>query len=457
MKRLNYNWYFVLCTFVLALVSCKPNAPKPEDVIFSSDEDELAAILKKENARHDSLYRIYNINEFMEEFMTEEGNFLSDTTPYRSRSTCDNKIYLYAVDTIKTDTIGIYIRGRVCTDDYAGNFYKAMVIQQITDWNTGEEIDQQCLRISVDMGSVNGQYPMGQEILIRCNGLSIGRYANQPQLCVPAYNNNIYAVNNTEKVGWGPGRIPASRFRKATKMIGAPDRDKLKYDSYLLKDLFNESKPNGVPRKFDYNNASLDEKKAFMKKIREADGRLVTIRRVCFTGYTTNSSPKTKLYEKCIYHDPNPPYKDDSASLTNVFAPTTNNLNYPQSRVLCDFSDRPFNPASGSQLTLCCSCSEYSKFANFFFPGAMPDFKNAVAYCQMFKGTVTGILGWYCDNATRDDKGLQYLTGLEWSVTPRGIPGVGVADIDMKYEDGTVIWEPTEFDPKEYQEKLKNK
>ena len=35
------------------------------------------------------------------------------------------------IDTIKTDTLGVYIRGRISTDDYSGNFYKSMVIQQI--------------------------------------------------------------------------------------------------------------------------------------------------------------------------------------------------------------------------------------------------------------------------------------------------------------------------------------
>ena len=37
----------------------------------------------------------------------------------------------------------VYIRGRVTTDDYAGNFYKAMCIQQIVDGK------QQALRLSV--------------------------------------------------------------------------------------------------------------------------------------------------------------------------------------------------------------------------------------------------------------------------------------------------------------------
>lgn len=423
---------------IAMMTSCEPNAPKQKDLAI--DENQLDSILRVENPQG---YRIYNMDDFLDAFMTEEGNFLSDTTPYRTRSTKDNKFYLYAVDTIKTDTIGIYLRGRVCTDDYGGNFYKALVIQQVTDWNTGAEIDQQCLRISVDMGSVNGLYPMGQEILIRCNGLSVGRYANQPQLCVPAYNNNIYAINNTQKVGWGPGRIPAARFRKATKRIGWPDASKLKVDEYKLSELFNL-----IPRKIDYDRVSDAQKAEFMKQVRYADGRLVRIRRVCFTGYTNNDGD----IAKCIYHDPTPPYKDDSASLANVFAPTTNNIGYPPNRILCDANDTYVPGDLKDTLSLSCSNSEYSKFSNFFLPGAKDDFKDAVTYCPYYQGKVTGILGWYCDNATGTKNGnLSKLTGQEWSVTPRGILGYGVNDIDMNYNG--IPWVPQEFDPKVYKEK----
>lgn len=448
MKANKYIVYAVLCTFVLSLASCEPNAPKPADV--TTDETELEDILTKENPNG---YRIYNINDFLDEFMTEEGNFLSDTTPYRTRSTNDNKFYLYSVDTIKTDTIGIYLRGRVCTDDYAGNFYKTLIIQQVTDWTTGATIDQQCLRVSVDMGSVNGMFPMGQEILIRCNGLSVGRYANQPQLCVPAYNNNIYAIKAEEKVGWGPGRIPAARFRKAVKRIGVPEPNKLVIKEYTLNSLFNEDN-GGVPHKIDYNNAKDSEKAAFMKRVRYADGTLVRIKNVAFTGYTNNDGK----VEKCIYHDPNPPYKDDSASLANVFAPTTNNIGYPPSRILFDPNETDYypsgeKPGGGVQYSLCCSNSEYSKFSTFFLPGAKEDFQNAVTYCKYYSGSVSGILGWYCDNATGTKKGnLKNLWGLEWSVTPRGIPGYGVNDINMKYNN--TPWVPKEFDQQVYKEKM---
>ena len=196
MKTSKYLSYIVLSTLALAFVACEPRALNGDDVFLK--EESLDEVLKAENPEG---YQFYELNEFLDVFMTEKGNFASDTCPYRERS----------YD--------------------AGNFYKAMVIQQVVNGK------QQSLRISVDLGSVGGLYLMGQEIIIRCNGLAVGRYANQPQLCVPSYNNNIYAMNASQKVGWCPGRIQGSVFRKATRMIGTPDPTKLQYDTVTLAEL----------------------------------------------------------------------------------------------------------------------------------------------------------------------------------------------------------------------------
>ena len=162
MRKSLYTYAMVLAMPIVALMSsCEPRDLNENDVFTS--EDQLTQILEAENPEG---YKIYNLNEFLDTFMTEEGNFASDTCPYRTRSTNGNGLFLYAVDTLPTNGAGIYIRGRVTTDDYAGNFYKAMIIQQIVN---GE---QQNLRISVDMGSSGGIFQLGQEILIRCNGLA---------------------------------------------------------------------------------------------------------------------------------------------------------------------------------------------------------------------------------------------------------------------------------------------
>ncbi len=419
MKTKNIS-YIVLCTLVLGLMaSCEPKALQESDV-FSSNE--LDQALQAENPEG---WEVYNLNDFLDAFMTESGNFADDSlASYRTRSMYVNgtdTLYLYAMDTIPVNGKGIYIRGRVTTDDFGGNFYKSLVIQQIVDWKTGATIDQQNLRISVDLGSVGGLYQVGQEILVRCNGLAIGRYANQPQLCVPTYNNNIYALSAGEKVGWNPGRIPSARFRAATRMIGHPDASLLVYDEVTLADLYAKIKRLPEPKADD------------MDAVRKMDGRLVRIVGVHFTGEYNDQGD----IAKCEYDDPE--RKDSKA---NVFAPTTNNVGYPQNRFVQD---------QGSN-KICVSNSEYAKFAYYFLPGAGPD---GIGGCVNFEGSVTGILGWYVDNAIGTKAGtLKNLTGYEWSVTPRGIPGIGLPDIQMFYQGDTENpWVPKEFDPKEYKEK----
>jgi len=424
MKTIKYISYLVLCTFVLVLASCEPKALKPEDVFTTPDEAAIAQMLSDENPQG---YRIYSINEFLDAFMTEKGDFGDEETPYRTRATNGNGIYLFSIDTIKTDTIGIYIRGRVTTDDYAGNFYKALVIQQAISWTLpGSTVDlqQQNLRISVDLGSAGGMFQLGQEILIRCNGLAVGRYANQPQLCVPSYNNNIYASSANQKVGWAPGRIPSAKFRNAVKMIGIPDQSKLVYDECNLTDL-------QTKRGLDFTKVSVTL--ADMDKIRKLDGRLVRLTGVQFSGKYFEQDGSTS---NCVYAHP------DSVKTANTFAPTTQNVGHPQSRVLTN--------KSGAR-SICCSNSEYCKFSNYFLPGAAADSAKAVADCSNWRGSVTGILGWYFDNAAYWSQ-LSTTNGKEWSVTPRGIPGIGVADIDMKHAVTGDAWVPREFDPIEYQE-----
>jgi hypothetical protein len=273
--------------------------------------------------------------------------------------------------------------------------------------------EQQNLRISVDMGSSGGMFQLGQEILVRCNGLAVGRYANQPQLCVPSYNNNIYAMNASQKVGWAPGRISSARFRNAVRMIGVPDQSKLKYDTITLKQLYTE-----IPIRPSIDAAGMD-------KIRKIDGRLVVIKNVWFTGQANDNGEIVN----CIYAHP------DSSGLANVFAPTTNNIGYPQNRILKDRDNK----------TICCSNSEYCKFASYFLPGAGP---SGIVNCSYWEGTVTGILGWYLDKAS--ELTATGLTGYEWSVTPRGIPGIGIEDIKMYNDLEEIEWQPMEFDPQAY-------
>lgn len=342
--------------------------------------------------------KLYTINEFLDAFMTEEGNYLSDTSMYRTRATNGDGIYLFSIDTLPTTGPGIYIRGRVSTDDFGGNFYKALVIQQIVDGK------QQNLRLSIDMGSASGMYPRGQELLIRCNGLAIGRYSNQPQLCVPSYNNNTNAQHGEQKVGWAPGRIPAPICKQHFMLVGTPDESKLQYDEVTIAQC--------VANYSDIVGA------------RKIDGRLVILKNVWFDGkYNDQSNGPSP----CVHYNPetgvgNPEVADSNA---DVFAPTTNNVGYPQSRCITD----------GSQWTLV-STSEYAKYAHYYLP--YEKVGDAIVY-GTYKGSVRGILGYYMDNAGyAPDQ-------AKWSITI-----CDLSDLDLKADGTGNVAEGTPWEPEEW-------
>ena len=425
MKTTKSILYFVLGTFVLFMTSCEPKKLKEEDVLLSNAQVE--DIIKDG--------QLYNINEFLAKFMDPgKGNFASDSTHYRKRAN-DSKypdIWLFSIDTLPTNGPGIYIRGRVTTDDYAGNYYKSIVIQQTKDWKTGVPFDpdrQQTLRISLDMGSAGGLYQLGQEILIRCNGLAIGRYANQPQLAIPVYNDKTTASNADQKVGWEPGRIPNAVFREAVTLIGAPDPSALVY-----------YEPNDLADLYTVIEEAPEISNTGMQRVRIQDGMLIRLKNVWFSGQYSNYGDLLD----CVAGDPDPGDGEQHSEI-NVFAPTTGNIGFPQSRVLTDNTGK----------MLLCSTSEYAKYAHYYLPGASADPTKAVVGCKDYKGTVTGILGFYLDNAgdfpgssadTDPKKPKMKGYKLKWAITPRGIPGYGISDIELKNAEGQP-WIPVEYDP----------
>ncbi len=450
MKRISIYSLLTVVTLATIVTACKNNEPQPDD-IFYADNEEMLTKLTADG-------RIYTLQEFKDTYMSEEGNYLSDTTLYRTRATSGtiNGMYLFSMDTIPTGGQGIYIVGRISTDDYGGNFYKTLVIQQIVD---GE---QQALRISVDAGSISGMYPRGQKILIRCNGLAIGRYANQPQLCLPTYNNNVFADKASQKIGWAPGRIPLARFKAATHYLGTPDESKLQYDVRTIADI---------------------TQSADILLGRKEDGKLIMIKDIHYSGQCL-AQDKSLMY--CTTGNPS---EDGNA---NVFAPTTGNVGYPQSRVVFDKSNMNY---------ICISMSEYAKQANFYIPGAtgaeeadvffydstavidlskpylLADLggktgcivpvdarKEAsgwqiddviyldkdkstgyvydgrvwstalgVLHCAEYSGSVKGILSYYMDNASYDP-----------AISNWAISICDLSDLDLKKVDGT-IWTPLEY------------
>lgn len=384
MKKILYIAIATLC------LACTPDAIDQTKLFLTADQ-------ANEMISQGTLLTLQGLKD---QYMTEQGNYMSDTTKYRTRTYLiegRDTSYLFSIDTIPAQDSPVYIRGRVTTDDQGGNFYKSICIQQL--FIEGNDTTQQALRISVDAGSVNGLYPIGQELLIRVDGLAIGRYANQPQLCLPSYNNNTHAQNAEQKVGWAAGRIPMAIFKARTKCIGLPDVSKLYYEEMQIED-FTELIDQ-------YPSA-----KAQLQAARQWDAKLVRIKDVHYTGEYFESNGNVS---KCTTGNP----EDDTNA--NVFAPTTQNIGYPQSRIIADKSGKK----------TCISASEYAKFAHFYIPGAD---KNGIANCPNYEGEVVGILGYYNDN------GRYKPAADDWSITIRNLD-----DIRLKHKEDGTLWPRVEY------------
>ena len=81
--------------------------------------------------------------------------------------------------TLDSELFKCYIKGVVVSSDEGGNFYKSMVIQDATG----------AIALQLDMTGLHTRYPLGQKIVLVCNGLRpetpslmVGNYHNLPQI-----------------------------------------------------------------------------------------------------------------------------------------------------------------------------------------------------------------------------------------------------------------------------------
>ena len=235
------------------------------------------------------------------------------------KATFDVKDSLFTINYVDTES-DLYVRGRVITSDESGNIYKYFVMQ---DTHTGD-----ALKVSVDAGSLSGTLPIGQEIVINCKGLVVGRYADMAQLGVETYN--------TSKSRIEPGRIPYTEFMSRVQYVGNPDESKIICEEMTIEEI----------------NSRINDDTLY--------GRLVRIKNVHFTGYGDDGE-RLKEADK-------------------IFAPTTYsptlqyNIGYPQSRQIAD--------SNGNIAYL--STSEYARFADTKLPATnvWGDIVAIVAYYQ---------------------------------------------------------------------------
>lgn len=134
------------------------------------------------------------------------------------------------------------IKGVVTGNDYAGNIYQQIPVQDETG----------ALVVGVSASALHGFLPEGQEILIDLKGLYIGGYGEQCQI------GSVYTSPNTGKTGIG--RMDRYTWQKHFRLIGEADAAK----ADALAEDFDPSK---------LTDASYMEANA---------GKLMTIRRVSF-------------------------------------------------------------------------------------------------------------------------------------------------------------------------------
>ena len=104
------------------------------------------------------------------------------------------------------DSIGYYvaIKGIVCGTDESGNIYKKIMIMDASG----------AIEISIDQNSLYAKYPVGQEVVVECQGLFIGKYGGVQQLG--------YKYKNATSGAYQIGRMPVELADKHIYRNGTP-------------------------------------------------------------------------------------------------------------------------------------------------------------------------------------------------------------------------------------------
>ncbi len=108
-----------------------------------------------------------------------------------------------------TEDTHIYISGRVISSDEDGNIFKSLVIQDETA----------ALAISINQYDLYLQYRVGQEIVIDCTGMYIGKYRGLMQLGLPSYNETRGYMETSF--------MPVEFFRMHAERNGFPEPSKI--------------------------------------------------------------------------------------------------------------------------------------------------------------------------------------------------------------------------------------
>lgn len=194
----------------------------------------------------------------------------------------DARNYAQTVGTT-ADGEHVLIRGRVVSNDSAGNVYKSLVIEDATA----------ALSISVDTTKIYQLLPPGTDITIDMTGMTVGKYNGLFQMGEPKPYNNEMEVSFMKYY----------KLRGAIHVNGTPDASKIKPTVVTIADVASWKNDNDSLRKYQsrwvrFNNVSWvgggtlqwgdeDDKGAGTtanRQIKDASGRTLTARN---SGYST--------------------------------------------------------------------------------------------------------------------------------------------------------------------------
>ncbi|MEG1617429.1 MAG: DUF5689 domain-containing protein [Bacteroidales bacterium] len=185
--------------------------------------------------------------------------------------------------TLRPDGEDYIIKGTVIGNDVSGNIYKNLIIQDATA----------ALTIAINSSGLYTNYRVGQELVINCTGLYIGKYAKLQQMGYPASGGKQETTF-----------MPLAAFEKATQLNGLPGNNfdtlqvtiaslpttnagLMQYQSQLVefKDVTFEG--GGT---LTFANAS----SSATRYIVDADGNKLAVRNSNFSDFATDTLPAGK-------------------------------------------------------------------------------------------------------------------------------------------------------------------
>ena len=140
------------------------------------------------------------------------------TTTIEANTTIQELKEKYAGESLIQIDTAIIIRGLVVANDISGNIYKQILLQDETGG----------ICVAIDRNNIYGDFRIGQEVFIECEGLYFGLYGGYPQL-------GFQYVNNSGNLAIG--QAPWEFFMERAHLNGWPQPDLVISDTLSIENV----------------------------------------------------------------------------------------------------------------------------------------------------------------------------------------------------------------------------